>query len=171
MTHPQSAERGNAPPVSISGINHVALPVRDGAEAVRFWTHLLGGQFIGHWPEDRFWGVMMPGGFLLGLSEQPGGWTGRGAEYPHVGFNVDPDKMEPLKARLKSFGVPSQDIWTRFRSEVLMYFRDPSGNLFELYCHEGYGKANTAPVGSSYGGQFKTDLEALNYDSWNDPGE
>ena len=167
------AETGNRAAdrrVSIAGLNHVAIPVRDPAEAVRFWTHVMGAEKIGEYEEGTFAIVMMPGGFMLGFSKERGGWTARKAEYPHIGFNVAPEMMEPLKQRLKQFGVPSDDIWTRFRSEALMYFRDPSGNLFELYCHEGYAKAGSIPVGIHYGGSFRTDLEALNYDTWSDPG-
>lgn len=156
---------------SIAGLNHISVPVRDGAEALRFWTAIFGAEFVVEASVESFILIRMPGGFDLGLSVQPTGWTGRGAEYPHYGFNVDPDMMEPLKARLEKFGVPTQSIWTRFRSEALMYFRDPSGNLFELYCHEGYRKATSIPVGSFYGGDFKSPLEALNYDTWNDPGK
>ena len=72
--------------------------------------------------------------------------------------------MEPLKERLRELGVPSDDIWTPFRSEALMYFRDPSGNLFELYCHEGYKKANSVPVGASASLQAAQRVNGLRLD-------
>lgn len=159
------------PQPSIAKFNHVAVPVRDPLEAARFWTALTGAQLLGRFEEDTFAIMMMPGGFLLGFSRQPDGWTGRTAEYPHVGLEVAPDMVEPMKQRLGELGVPCDQIWTRFGKEALMYFRDPSGNLFELICEEGYAKAAELPVGQYYGGRFKTDLAALNYDRWNDPGQ
>lgn len=155
----------------IVGFNHVAMPVRDVHEAIRFWTTIFGGQFISTFENDTFGAVMMPGGFLFGLSLQPEGYTGPRAEYPHYGLDVDPERIDALRERLLSFGVPCDKVWTRFRSEALMYFRDPSGNLFELYCHEGYKKVESASVGRWYGGEFETDLAALNYSTWKDPGK
>ncbi len=155
----------------ITGFNHVAMPVRDVEEALRFWTTVFGAHMIGTYEDNTFGIVAMPGGFLLGFSKQPAGYTGPRAEYPHYGLDVDPTRMEALRERLLSFGVPCDRIWTRFRSEALMYFRDPSGNLFELYCHEGYPKTDSASVGRWYGGDFETDLEALNYSTWKDPGK
>ncbi|MFM2409290.1 MAG: hypothetical protein RL481_118 [Pseudomonadota bacterium] len=154
----------------IVGFNHVAMPVRDVHEAIRFWTTIFGAQPIDTFEDDTFGIVLMPGGFLLGFSLQPDGWTGPCAEYPHYGLEVDPTRMDALRDRLKSFGVPCEQIWTRFRSEALMYFRDPSGNLFELYCHENYAKVGSSSVGRWYGGDYETNLEALNYSNWNDPG-
>lgn len=154
----------------IVGLNHIAMPVRDVDEAIRFWSTIFGAQLIGKFENDTFGMVAMPN-FLFGFSLQPEGFARPKAEFPHYGMDTDPERMEALRERLQSFGVPCDHIWTRFRSEALMYFRDPSGNLFELYCHEGYGKAQSADLGRWYGGDFETDLEALNYSTWNDPGK
>lgn len=155
----------------IVGFNHVAMPVRDVDEALRFWSSIFGAIPLGKFENDTFGIVSMPGNFLLGFSLQPSGYTGRKAEYPHYGLDIDPERLEPMRERLLSFGVPCDRIWTRFRNEALMYFRDPSGNLFELYCHEGFKDSNNIDVGRWYGGQFETDLEALNYSAWNDPAK
>ena len=45
-----------------------------------------------------------------------------------------------------------------------MYFRDPSGNLFELYCPKGFKDADKVPRGAGVGGDYEIDLGALNYD-------
>jgi hypothetical protein len=42
--------------------------------------------------------------------------------------------MRPLKERLEAHGIPTHPIWTRNGHTGLVYFRDPSGNLLELYC-------------------------------------
>lgn len=156
--------------VTFTSLNHISVPVRDRQEAVRFWTHIFGGKVKVDIEKTNFALISVPGGFDIGVSKRDGGWTGRTAEYPHYGLNTDPDKIEAIKAKLESYGVPTHAIWTRFASEGLMYFRDPSGNLFELYCHDGYKGAATAPVGADYGGNFRPDFEALCYDSWRDPG-
>ena len=71
---------------------------------------------------------------IVGLAQQPGGWTGHDAEFPHYGWLMKPEDLWPFKARLEAHGVPTHPIWTRNGTTGLMYFRDPSGNLFELYC-------------------------------------
>ena len=49
-----------------------------------------------------------------------------------------------------------------------MYFRDPTGNLWELYCERGFtGSVRRTP---SAGGDYVPDLPALSYEHWNDPG-
>lgn len=169
MHAPDTHQAIQSPP--ITGVNHVALPVRDRAEGFRFWNCLFGAELIVSADADNFTFMSMPGGFNIGLAELPGEWKPRADEYPHLAFNVPPDMMDEMKRRLDHYGIPTHDIWTRFRTEALMYFRDPSGNLFELYCHEGYEKAGSIPVGNSYGGDFFPDLAALNYTRWNDPGK
>lgn len=172
MNDTVTVERVREQQASISGVNHVALPVRDRAEGFRFWNRIFGAELIVSADADNFTFLQMPGGFQLGLAEMPQDWEPlRPEEYPHLAFDVPPGMMDVLKDRLDYYGIPTHDIWTRFRTEALMYFRDPSGNLFELYCHEGYEKAGSIPVGSSYGGDFFPDLQALNYTVWNDPGE
>lgn len=156
---------------AITGLNHISVPVRDRPEAVRFWQAVAGAEILVKVDVEPFTLLRMPGNFDLGVSEQPGGWTAPDAEYPHYAFDVDPELVESLKAKLDELGIPNQGIWTRFQSEVLLYFRDPSGNLFEIYCHEGYGKAREVPVGHFYGGDFVLDFQALNYENWNDPGK
>ncbi|HLH22952.1 MAG TPA: VOC family protein [Chloroflexota bacterium] len=145
-----------------AGFSHVSLPVRDVAEACRFWTAVLGAEPVRNHHPDRFAEVSV-GGIVLGFSRQPSGWTGRAAEFPHYAFFVNPADMETFKARLERAGVPTHAIWTRNRVEALMYFRDPSGNLFELYCKEGY-PTDQLPVGKGAGGDYEVDLAALNYD-------
>ena len=65
--------------------------------------------------------------------------------------------MEAFKACLERAGVPTHAIWTRNRVEALMYFRAPSGNLFELYRKEGYA-AEQIPVGKGADGDYDVDL-------------
>jgi catechol 2,3-dioxygenase-like lactoylglutathione lyase family enzyme len=55
------------------------------------------------------------------------------------------------------------DGWTGRRDRTaLIYFRDPSGNLFELYCRK-LKEASTFARGAKQGGSYALDFAALNY--------
>ena len=155
---------------TVSGFSHLSTPVRDVEEAVRFWIEVLDAEPVMNNHRDRFAEVRL-GGVIIGMSKQPSGWTGRTAEFPHYAFFIEPEDFVPVKERLGAYGVPTHAIWTRNRVEALMYFRDPSGNLFELYCTKGFRDVMTIPQGSSAGGDYEVDLEALNYETWKDPGK
>jgi hypothetical protein len=45
-----------------------------------------------------------------------------------------------------------------------MYFRDPSGNLFEMYCQNGPKEVASFPRGPNQGGNYVVDFGALNYE-------
>ena len=112
-------------------VHHIAIPVKDVKQTVRFFTTVLGAEFVwdvGEFAEVKFANV------ILGISPQKGGWTAPDAEFPHYAFAVEAEDLWPLKERLEAHGVPTHPIWTRNGTTGLMYFRDPSGNLYELYC-------------------------------------
>ena len=77
--------------------------------------------------------------------------------------------MLPLKERLESYGVPTSEVWSRNGIDAVMYFRDPSGTLWELYCESGFKGA--VRRGVSAGGDYIPDVTALNYDTWKDPAK
>ncbi len=106
---------------------------------------------------------MRIGGINFGFSVQKDGWTGYSAEYPHYAFFIEAEDLVPMKERLESYGVPTNHLWSRDGVKVVMYFRDPSGNLFELYCGKDFKDvATVARAGAS--GEYMFDLGALNYD-------
>ena len=149
------------PRPKVSGISHMSLPVRNTKEAIRFFIEILGAEPV--FERDGFGEVQM-GGIILGFSQQEEGWTGYAAEYPHYAFFIEGDQFIPMKDRLESYGVPTTQIWTRDGVRTLMYFRDPSGNLFEIYCPNGFKDAHKVPRGAKAGGNYDIDLAALNYD-------
>ena len=114
-----------------AGFNHLSIPVKDVEQSKRFFMEVLGAECI---MEIEGFAEVRCGGMVIGLSKQSDGWTAHDAEFPHYGLLVDADDMWPLKERIESQGVPTHPIWTRNGYTGLMYFRDPSGNLFELYC-------------------------------------
>ncbi|MCH8200119.1 MAG: VOC family protein [Chloroflexi bacterium] len=112
-------------------IHHIAIPVKDMSQTVRFFTTVLGAEFL--WEREAFAEVKFAD-VIIGISPQKGGWTAPDAEFPHYAFAVEAEDLWPLKERLEAHGVPTHAIWTRNGYTGLMYFRDPSGNLYELYC-------------------------------------
>lgn len=145
----------------ITGINHLALHVRDVDEAMRFWTGLFGGEPTRVRPGKQTFHVRLPG-VVLAFFEQEGlvGWE---REFPHYAFTVTPEGMRGIKRLLDAAGVVTHRPWTRNSKEALMYFRDPTGNLFELYCPD-YDKVSELALAQSNGGDYRPPLAALRYD-------
>jgi catechol 2,3-dioxygenase-like lactoylglutathione lyase family enzyme len=148
-----------AAPCRPTGFNHMTLAVRDLAEAERFNVTVLGGVNV-HPGETHITTVI--GGCPVGWHQTKAGWTAPDAEYPHCTYLMEPEDLIPLKERLESFGVPTHDIATHDGVDAWMYFRDPSGNLWELNCPKGFAGAKRRDA--------KVDVRALCYDSWKDPG-
>jgi hypothetical protein len=67
-------------------------------------------------------------------------------------------------------GIPTSNFWTRHGVEVLMFFRDPSGNVIELFCTKGYQGADKLPKGPPRGHGTAVDIDKLHYDRWTLPG-
>jgi len=105
-------------------------------------------------------------GAIVGLSPRAGGWTGGHAEFPHYAFYADAENFLPMIEWLKQYGVMTPGPWPRDRKKGLMYFRDPSGNLFEIYCGKDLNQAASFPLGAKQGGSYETDFAGLFYD-WN----
>ena len=144
-----------------SGFSHASLPCRDLEQSKRFFTEVLGAEIFHDtvgFAEVRIAGV------IIGLAEQTGGWTGWDAEYPHYAFFIDGKNYWPMKEWLESCGISTHP-WTRDHKKALLYFRDPSGNLFEIYCEKGYEGVASLPVGLKQGGR-PIDFAGLNYE-WN----
>ena len=92
-----------------------------------------------------------------------------GNEYPHIGLTCSAEALVVMKAWLAACGIPSSNFWTRSGVEAMMFFRDPSGNVIELYCHEGYAGAADLPRGPARGHGTAVDIDAIAYDDWRLP--
>jgi catechol 2,3-dioxygenase-like lactoylglutathione lyase family enzyme len=160
------APETDIPQVGPEGYNHMTLPVRDMHEAKRFFVTVLGGSVAFERPAHI---TVIVGGAEIGLSSEAGGWTAADAEFPHYTFYVNSADLVPLKQRLHTYGIPTSDLWSRNGSDTAMYFRDPSGTLWELYCEGGCGGA--VRQGVSAGGDFSPNVKTLNYSAWKDPLE
>lgn len=143
-----------------SGMSHVSLPCRNLEESKIFYANVMGGRLVHEiqgFVEYRIEDI------IIGLSEQPEGWTGPEDEYPHYAFYISGPNFELMKNWLDRYGVPNYPY--RRGDTALIYFRDPSGNLFELYCDTGYDGLTSLPLAPRRGGQ-PIDFRALNY-QWN----
>src|SRR5215470_6769096 len=136
-----------------SGISHMSLPCRDLEQSKRFYTQVMGGQLVHATP--GFFEVKIAN-VIIGLSEQREGWTGQNAEFPHYAFFAEAEDFLPMVAWLRANGVTTSEPWTRDGIKGLLYFRDPSGNLLEMYCPK-IKEAATFARGNKQGGNYEID--------------
>jgi catechol 2,3-dioxygenase-like lactoylglutathione lyase family enzyme len=153
-------------PPKMKEFDHVSLPCRDLDEAIRFYRDVIGGELKVREPEFALFNIA---GTRFGVSSAGCTFMTRGAEYPHVAFVVDADALVRMKEWLAACGVPSSNFWTRKGVETLMFFRDPSGNIIELFCHGGYADAPNLPRGPAQGHGTALDIDSIGYTSWRVP--
>ena len=70
-----------------------------------------------------------------------------------------------MVAWLRQNGVTTSEPWTRDGIKGLLYFRDPTGNLFEMYCPK-LKEAASFVRGAKQGGSYTIDFSGLSY-QWN----
>ena len=137
-------------------------------EGVRFYGSVLGGELVVR--QDRF-ALFQIAEMRVGIGSVGTSFMTGNAEYPHIAFNAGPDALVEMKHWLDACGVPSSDLWTRQGVEALMFFHDPSGNVIELFCRDGYEGAADLPRGPARGHGITIDIEALRYTDWHLPGD
>jgi catechol 2,3-dioxygenase-like lactoylglutathione lyase family enzyme len=141
-------------------LNHVAINADDLQVSKKFYADVLGGRVIG---ESKHFVLVQIAETVIGLSDDRGKAPfghAADAEFPHIAFEADSDQFLPMKKWLEEHGVKTHEPWTRFQEEALMYFKDPAGNLIEMYCpHYTHAREvrNTRDV------RDVMDFEALNY--------
>jgi hypothetical protein len=124
---------------------HIAFPVRDIAEARRFYGGMLGcpeGRSAPDWVDFDLYGHQIVAHLEPGMA-QAGGQAhhnpvdGHDVPVPHFGVVLDMDRFDALAGRLKAAGVSFViEPYVRFKGEVgeqaTMFFLDPSGNALEF---------------------------------------
>ena len=145
-----------------SGMSHISLACRGLEESKVFYSKVMGGELIHD--VDGFAEVRVAG-VIIGLTVRPGTTTGRDAEYPHYAFFVEAQDFLPMVSWLRQHGVVTTEPWTRDGVKGLLYFRDPAGNLFEMYCRK-LDEAASFARGAKQGGSYTIDFDALRY-QWN----
>jgi extradiol dioxygenase family protein len=123
---------------------HIAFPVRDIAEARRFYGEMLGcpeGRSAADWVDFDLYGHQIVAHFKPGMERSAEAHhnpvDGHEVPVPHFGVVLDMDRFDALAARLKAAGVSFViEPYVRFKGEVgeqaTMFFLDPSGNALEF---------------------------------------
>jgi catechol 2,3-dioxygenase-like lactoylglutathione lyase family enzyme len=153
-------------PPKFRAFAHVSLPCRDLEEGKRFYGKVLGGEMRVETPTFVSFRLC---GVDVGVGNDGCTFLEPGTEYPHCAFFCGPDELLQMKAWLARCGIPSSNFWTRSGVEALMFFRDPSGNMIELYCEKGFAGAETLPRGPARGHGTAVDIERLRYSEWSLP--
>lgn len=161
--NPSSAISG---PPSFDGLDHVSVPCRDLEEGIRFYRDVLGGEIV---VQEAAFALFDIGGAHVGIGSVGCTFIEPGNEYPHIGLTCSAETLVGMKAWLAACEIPSSNFWTRGGVETMMFFRDPSGNVIELYCHEGYAGAADLPRGPARGHGTAVDIDAIAYDDWRLP--
>lgn len=146
--------------------HHVSIPCRDLDEGIKFYIEVLGGKL--RLREPKFASIRIAGADI-GIGSDGCSYIQRGAEYPHFAFHVGGEEIVQMKEWLGRCGVPTTSLWTRGGVEALLFFRDPSGNLVELYCEKGCKGASEMPKGPARGHGVTIDVDKLYYDKWQVP--
>jgi catechol 2,3-dioxygenase-like lactoylglutathione lyase family enzyme len=161
----QSSDAAVVGPVPIGRFDHVSVPCRDLEEATCFFVDVLGGELRVVTP---IFNEVRLAGTLIGFGTQGTNFMQPSREYPHVAFLIGATELANLKTWLTQCEIPTTNYWTRHGVEALMYFRDPSGNLYECYCTEFPG-AEAFPRGPAAGHGNAVDVDAIRYDTWKRP--
>ncbi|MFM9886341.1 MAG: VOC family protein [Burkholderiales bacterium] len=154
--------------LKLESFAHVSFPCRDLAEGKRFYVDVLGGVVRVDMP--TFASIRIAG-VDIGIGTEGLAWPERVAEYPHAAFFVDATNFQAARRWLPQCGVPISEAWTRAGVEALMFFRDPSGNLIELFCKEGVPGADRLLRSGPAGHGITVDLGKLWYERWQLPAE
>ena len=154
-------------PPAFDGFDHASVPCRDLDEGIRFYRDVLGGKLVVQ--EDAF-AMFDICGAHIGIGSVGCTFIDPGNEYPHIGLTCSAGALVRMKDWLSACGIPSSNYWTRHGVEAMMFFRDPSGNVIELYCHEGFSGADGLPKGPARGHGTAVDIDAIAYSRWQLPG-
>ena len=157
---------GIAGPPRLDGIDHVSVPCRDLEEGIRFYRDVLGGKMLVR--EDAF-ALFDVCGARIGIGSAGCTFIEPGNEYPHMGFACGPEALVAMQGWLARCGIPTTNLWTRQGIEALTFFRDPSGNVIELFCHAGYEGAADLPRGPARGHGITIDIDSIAYSEWHLP--
>jgi glyoxylase I family protein len=128
--------------LTIRGIDHVVLRVRDIERMRRFYCDVLGAEHVAYRPKFGM-SHLRVGAAMIDLVEVNGPLGKAGGAAPgkdgrnmdHLCLRVEPFDQEAIVAHLGRHGVALGDIKNRFGAEgngVSIYLADPEGNTVEL---------------------------------------
>ena len=122
---------------------HIAFPVRDIAEARRFYGETMGcpeGRSAPDWVDFDLFGHQIVAHFKPSAGAEAAHHNpvdGHDVPVPHFGVVLDMDRFDQLAERVRAAGVRFEiEPYVRFKGEVgeqaTMFFYDPSGNALEF---------------------------------------
>jgi catechol 2,3-dioxygenase-like lactoylglutathione lyase family enzyme len=162
----QSASKAPSGPPAFQAFAHVSLPCRDLEQGKKFYIDVMGGKLRVN--TSTFCAVTVCG-TEIGIGTEGATFIEPGNEYPHFAFYCGPREIQQMKNWLTRCGIPTSNFWTRSGVETLMFFRDPSGNMIELFCSGGVPGSDKFPKGPPHGHGTAVDIETLRYDSFHVP--
>jgi glyoxylase I family protein len=128
--------------LTIRGIDHVVLRVKDMDAMRRFYCDVLGASHVAYRPEFGMSHLRVGAAMIaLGVADGPLGKPGGAAPGPegrnmdHLCLRVEPFDQDAIVRHLKKCGVSLGDIRNRFGAEgngISIYLSDPEGNTVEL---------------------------------------
>ncbi len=128
--------------LTIRGIDHVVLRVRDIERMRKFYCGVLGADHVAYRPEFgmshlRIGAAMIDLVEVSGPMGKPGGAApgSEGRNMDHLCLRVEPFDQDAIVAHLGKHGVQVGEIRSRFGAEgsgVSIYLTDPEGNTVEL---------------------------------------
>jgi catechol 2,3-dioxygenase-like lactoylglutathione lyase family enzyme len=141
-----------------SRFNHVSIWARDVELSKKFYAEVLGGRIVNEGTPN--FAEVNVAGTIIGLSDVRSTVQSSDTEFPHMAFEIESEHFLPMKKWLEDHGVKTHEPWTRHHVEGLMYFKDPSGNLIEMYCPKFAGAKDLQKSGTVIG---VVDLASLDY--------
>jgi glyoxylase I family protein len=128
--------------LTIRGIDHVVLRVRDIERMRKFYCDVLGAQHVAYRPEFgmshlRIGAAMIDLVEVSGPLGKPGGAPAgkEGRNMDHLCLKVEPFDQDAIVSHLKKHEVEVGKIASRFGAEgngTSIYLNDPEGNTVEL---------------------------------------
>ena len=116
--------------LTIRGIDHVVLRVRDIERMRKFYCEVLGATHVAYRPQFAM-SHLRVGSAMIDLVKG----ERDGLNMDHFCLRVEPFDQEQIVSYLKSKGVAVGPVRTRFGAEgngVSIYLTDPEGNTVEL---------------------------------------
>lgn len=117
--------------LSIREIDHVVLRVRDLDRMVRFYSEVLGAEFVAFRPKFNMT-HLRAGHSMIDLIAGDGA---TGTNMDHFCLRIEPFDEKAIVEHLRAHGVEVGDIRPRYGAEgngVSIYLKDPEGNQLEL---------------------------------------
>ena len=122
---------------------HIAFPVRDIAEARRFYGEVLGcpeGRSAPEWVDFDLFGHQIVAHLQAGMASGEAHHNpvdGHDVPVPHFGVVLSMPQWQEMADKLRAAGTEFViEPYIRFKGEVgeqaTMFFRDPSGNAVEI---------------------------------------